>query len=65
MFNYTQSETGRRAWIILNSGSYTDITFSKVDSETDTYDLVVWGVKIDTKLIYSAMSLLQNTLLQL
>lgn len=45
MFNYTRSETGRRAWVILNSGSYTDITFSKADSGTDTYDLVVWGLK--------------------
>ena len=45
MFNYTRSETGRRAWIILNEGSYTNITFAKADTGTDTYDLIVWGLK--------------------
>lgn len=46
MFNYTRSETGRRAWVILNSGSYTDITFAKADAGTDTYDLIAWGAEI-------------------
>ena len=45
MFNYTRSETGRRVWVILNSGSYTNITFAKADVGSDTYDLIVWGLK--------------------
>ena len=45
MFNYTRSETGRRAWITLSYGNYTKLTWSKVDSGTDTYDLIVWGLK--------------------
>ncbi len=45
VFNYTRSETGRRAWVILNSGSYTNITFAKADTGSDTYDLIVWGLK--------------------
>lgn len=45
MFNYTRSETGRRVWVILNSGSYTNITFAKADAGSDTYDLIVWGLK--------------------
>ena len=45
MFNYTRSETGRRVWVILNGGSYTDLTFAKADVGSDTYDLIVWGLK--------------------
>lgn len=45
LFNYTRSETGRRVWVSMNSGSYTNFTFSKANAgATDSYSLIVFGL---------------------
>lgn len=45
LFNYTRSETGRRVWVAMNSGSYTNFTFSKAAASGDAYSLTVFGLK--------------------
>ena len=45
LFNFTRDELGRRAWVTLVQGRTDQFNWSKVDGGTDTYDLIVWGLK--------------------
>lgn len=45
VFNFTRSEYGSRAWVNMVKDSNTKLTWRKISNTSDTYDLIVWGLK--------------------
>lgn len=45
VFNYTRSDTDRRAWVYTVQGSNTKLTFRKTTTAPENYLLYIWGLK--------------------